>query len=144
MLHVQEHSELLSTQFLIRASKLNHPLNQQTIAPPGAEARNLRPTLHTKFGNRAGHYTAGQVLDDEEYRGALRAVHRDAAQSASGSYTPPVWPTDTPPPIHISSEEQFLPCDTRRTLAQLKSGQSTLLKNYQHRIGQSDTEDCPE
>ena len=39
----------------------------------------------------------------------------------------------TPPP-HISSSEDVLPCLTRRTLAQLITNKSPLLKSYLHKV----------
>ena len=72
----------------------------------------------------------------------MREIHSEEVSAYLNS-RPPNRVLDIPPP-DISPEEQSLPRPFRTTLSQLRSGFSSKLQSYRHRIGQSDSPLCPE
>lgn len=145
MLKVKEHNEMLCTQFLLGAHKEDRPDHRVTLPPP-PRSRKVQPTLRSEFrGALLQHISEEELedLDEVTYRTTLANVHRAAAERASNSYTPPVWPADGAGECKIDPSEEKLPRPTRCTLAQLRSGYSKVLNSYQHRLDSNIHDVCP-
>ena len=72
---------------------------------------------------------------------ARRQIHtRAVAKSIAARANNRVLGSPAP---DVDDTEQELPRKTRRTLAQLRSGECLALSNYQHKMGWSDSPMCP-
>ena len=68
------------------------------------------------------------------------SLHTDIVRKSTNNFQPNCVLGSKPPPIHKS--ERSLPCITRRTLSQLRSGHCARLRDFQFRIGKSDDDQC--
>lgn len=145
MLPVQEHSNLLAKQFLLRSQKTdtwgNVSLeNLNTTRPRGY--RPMRNTLQTEFGDEISHLTHNQPIDDSSYKRNLKQLHTAAVRSYNTSKAVnPILGERAP---DIDRSERDLPRKTRVQLAQLRSGHSIFLNSYKRDIGLTADASCPD
>ena len=101
------------------------------------------------------HTLRSKVLDDvkpyleadgtilrHKYMFTKDALHTDIVKKAIDKAKPNRVLGSAPPPIHKS--EKTLPRITRVTLSQLRSGHCARLRDFQLRIGKSDSNICPD
>ena len=62
---VEDHLEMLSTQFLVNSLRVSHPSHAVVTAPPGP--RKMKETLASKFSNKAAPYLVNGITDPSEY-----------------------------------------------------------------------------
>ena len=141
MLTVQQHSNLLAAQFLVKSHDSKNPCHRITTLnqPP----RTRKETLHARY-----HATIQPVMpaaiNSQSIKTACNTLHTNAARTAVQTYHAPVllngWPPPTP---KIDPSEATLPRKTRRMLAQLRSGHSIVLNSYKNRIDNNISNICP-
>ena len=143
ILKVQEHLDMVCTQFLATSLHPSHPSFQIVTAESGPRAmkNTLQSRYHPGVAELTGEaaLTAGGTIANPT--AASRQVHcRAVAKSIAARADNRVLGSPAP---DIDDAEQELPRKTRRTLAQLRSGECLALNSYQHKVGLSDTPLCP-
>ena len=143
LLPVKDHNEMLSRQFYLGAYLPNHP-DHHTTTPPAFRTCNLRHTLHSKYNADVSVFIPDNGLCNAHYRRGIKAIHRTSVADAVQGYTPPVWLGGFPPPAPtVSAAEKQLGRKARSTLAQLRSGYSSMLNSYVSRIDPTVANTCP-
>ena len=142
VLRVKEHNELLSLQFLLEAHLEEHP-DHQMKESPDAKARNIRPTLKAKYGQKLKAHVPLEDLDQEGYRWDLSTIHKDLAKQVT-AYMLSLWPADALSRPEVNRKEKQLPRKTRCTLVQLRSGYSIFLNSYRSGVDPDVKDQCPE
>ena len=140
VLPVKEELSMLCSQFLLSTLRPGHPSHEVITADTGP--REIRSTLLTKHRQTVQPYLEDGVTPEDSYRQSLADIHRRAVADAIASYDPNRVLDQPPPPV--SAEEKSLPRHTRTTLAQLRTGFSSALEEYLHRIGRAPSKLCPE
>ena len=137
ILKVKPHNDLLTTQFAIQCLDPGHPCHHLTSRPPPPRQQKL--DFFHRYGNDAHHYhneASGRI------NLALTDAHTTIVRQSTSTYHNRVLDRTPPPPIHPSESE--LSRAQRSTLAQLRSGFCTKLKDYQHRINPNIPDTCPD
>ena len=141
VLPVEAHLKLLSAQFLAKALQPHHPSHATVLLDRGA--RHLKETLRSKvFDVVQPHLDGNGLVQPGLYKKTIDAIHMDVVSETIENLTPNRV-LGTRPPL-VSPSEKFLPRLTRSTLSQLRSGLCARLKDFQHRIGRADDENCPD
>ena len=102
----------------------------------------MKETLFTKAVDEVRPYLdANGSIAPGTYRDTINAIHTDVvSQAVSNLGHNRVIGSK---PLPISKKEKFLPRQTRATLSQLRSGFCSRLRDYQHRIGSAQDDNCP-
>ena len=132
--------DLLCSQFLASGLRVSHPSHATVTAPSGP--RSKKNTLGSKYGAVVEPLLSDGVMRQEDYRPALSALHTQAVTLSITNLGENHLITSPPPPICDS--EASLTRKERCALAQLRSGDCNLLKDYQMRVGSSVDATCPE
>ena len=139
---VKEHSYMLSQQHLLAMTHPSHPnscnLNHR---PP----RQMRQTLTSKFGSKIRDLNL-QNIEEDQAKSQLRyhqtEIHTRCVQETIEAFQANKVLQTCPPPIN--QDEKNLPRPTRSTLSQIRSGYSSYLNSYLHRINPTKyQENCP-
>ena len=140
---VKAHCEMLSKQFLLATTQPHHP-NHSDLDDLPDPRHTKRNTLKTKFADNIKPLTAGGITDPVSYKAGLRQLHTDAVRQTINNQAPNKV-LNMPAP-KINRTEKLLPRKTRTTLAQLRSGYSTYLNSYLHRINPAShpSPSCPQ
>ena len=142
ILPIQNHLDLLCTQFLASALHPDHPSYPNVSLPSGPRHGTRIRTLQSAYADRLTAYTVDGVVPREDRKVILRHLHTEAV----GTYlrdAPPNRVLGAAPP-GVDPAERSLPRHHRTTLAQLRSGHCSRLRSYQHRIGIAESAACPE
>ena len=139
VLPVKDHLSLLSTQFLAKALQPNHPSHPIVTSPSGP--RNKKATLQSRFLCNLTPYLEGGVLQPDRYKSTIAQLHTTAVATSISNRSPNRVLQSSPPPI--SEEEVILPRIHRTTLAQLRSGFCSSLKDFQVAIHSTTNPLCP-
>ena len=140
VLPVRAHLSMLCSQFLLSALRQNHPSHPTVTADSGP--RNIRHTLQSRFRPSISAHIMDGITQPDSYRESLRRVHSDAVAATIAALSPNRLLGVSPPAI--SASEWRLPRAHRTTLSQLRSGFSSAMRDYRHRIGAEPTPECPE
>ena len=105
----------------------------------------MKQTLQSRYLPKLEELTGDAALTGEgtiaDPAAARREIHTRAVQnSVAARQANRVIGTQAP---DVADGEEELPRKTRRTLAQLNSGECIALNSYQHKIGVADTPMCP-
>ena len=139
ILPLKEHGEMLTKQFFLNCHLPGHPsykhLNRQAPGRPNRKPTILRLKLSIE------HLLP--VPDKPSLKQSINRIHTETVQSTINQYENNKVLNDIPP--EISSEEVNLSRKERCLLSQLRSGYSSLLYSYKHRIDTTDTiqDMCP-
>ena len=138
-LPVADHLHMLSSQFLARALRENHPSHDVVRAPSGP--RNKKSTLKSAFFDDIADLLTDGLTPPGEYKTIKDNIHtRAVSEYMQGRPNNPVIGR-APPPIHPSESRISRPY--RAALAQLRSGHCIRLRAFAHRIGQAADGLCP-
>ena len=133
---------MLSKQFLLATRKPDHPNHQSTqLTPP---PRLMKENLQSRFLNDISPLTdEDRCVDEASYKAGLKLIHTDCVGKTIENLEDNKVLHAPAPEIHPS--ETSLPRKTRTTLAQLRSGYSTVLNSFLNRINPalSPTDSCP-
>ena len=140
VLPVRAHLSMLCSQFLLSALRPNHPSHLTVTADSGP--RNIRHTLQSRFRPSISAHLIEGITQPDSYRESLQQVHSDAVAPAIATLSPNRLLGVSPPAV--SASERRLPRAHRMTLSQLRSGFSSAMRDYRHRIGAEPTPECPE
>ena len=141
LLTVEEHLRLLSCQYLARALQPHHVNHADVTAPSGP--RQMKETLQSKCLPFIEQFVgASGTVAPADYRRILGEIHTKMANDSIDSTLPNRVLGCAPP--RVSPEETALPRLTRVTLSRLRSGFCSSLASFNHRIGASPTDTCPE
>ena len=143
ILKVQEHLDMICTQYLATYLQPEHPSFPIVTADSGP--RPMKHTLQSRYLPRleeltgdAGLTGIGTIVDPVTTR---KQVHTRAVEnSIAARQANEVLGAPAP---DVAVEEEDLPRKTRRTLAQLRSGECIALNSYKHKIGLTDSAVCP-
>ena len=102
----------------------------------------MKDTLRSRCLSDGEPFLTDGVIAVGSYKKALKDIHTKVVSEAveHQSHNPIL---DRPPP-NIHEEETLLPRNIRSTLSQLRSSHCQRLKSFQHRIGKTPDELCPE
>ena len=140
LLPVDDHLNLLSTQFLAIVLQPSHPSHSIVTRPPGP--RKLRKTIQSRCKNDIlGNQLVNGALLPEACRGTLMAIHTQIMDNARERSAPNPVLNQRPPDISKTASE--LPRAMRTTLDQLRSSHCIRLQSYLERVGRSPTPECP-
>ena len=137
VLPVRAHLSMFCSQFLLSALRPNHPSHPTVTADSGL--RNIRHTLKSRFRPLIPAHLIDGITQPDFYRESLQLVPSDAVAAALF----PNRSLGVSPPA-VSASERRLPRAHRTTLSQLRSGFSSAMRDYRHRIGAEPTLECPE
>jgi hypothetical protein len=138
ILPVAEHSSLLSAQFLASCRDPDHPCHDITQAP--RPPRPMKATLKTAC-SAAVERAATALGPDATPKAIMNHLHTTTVKQCIDQLEENVILGGRPPPI--SPSEKSLPRPTRCILSQLRSGYSSILNSYRHRIDESIPNSCP-
>ena len=133
MLHVEDHLNLLSAQYLVQCldtENVCHHITKMDLPP-----REMKETIFTR------HYQTVLPLLANNRKDTLQALHTSFVNTAIGSMKDNRVLNSRPP--SINDEETLLQRRQRTTLSQLRSGHCKLLNSYKKRLKQSDSSRCP-
>ena len=145
ILPAKDHAELLSKQFLLATCLPSHPnhnpTNFNTVLP---QKEKMKETLSTKHSDALQHYTREGITDNVIYKEGIKNLHTAAVARAIANQRDNKVLNQPAP--RIDKSEATLPRKTRSILAQLRSGYSTHLNSYLHRINPTKypTDKCPD
>ena len=126
---VKDHCEMLSQQFLLSTTQANHPNHGDLEAAP---PRLMKPTLRSRYGSTVLPLTVDGRTDTTNYKEGLKTIHTSSvAKTIRNQEDNKVLLAPAP---KVNQTEANLPRKTRTTLAQLRSGYSSILNSYLHRI----------
>ena len=136
ILPLTEHGEMLTKQFQLNCNLPGHPGNKhlQKPAPP----RNRRLTVR-KFQPKIRNLLP--VRNKKELKSKANKIHTDSVRETINSY-PANRVLGTKPP-NINNEEIKFSRNSRSKLSQLRSGFSSILNDYKHRIDENMPNICP-
>ena len=141
-LPVQQHLRLLASQHLAKALQPSNPSHSWVSRPAPASRRNRIGTLRSSCWETVAPFTTNDAVPPGELKEVLRKIHtKVVSESLVNAETNRVLGARPPP---VSPSESLLARSTRAALSQLRSGHCIRLKDYQARIGKSDTAICPE
>jgi hypothetical protein len=147
MLPVKEHNHMLCKQYLFNSkNKENHPNNIPNYIKP---LREVKHNFRTKFGEDEPSTSSHPYNTRSRQKAKLHKEEitniNDIHTQCVKEYTQKSNPNkiiDCHPP-DINDEEKLLPRETRSVLAQLRSGYSSFLHEYKHRINKEIPNKCP-
>ena len=102
----------------------------------------MKETLRSKCWDTVSPFINGDVINPGETKEVLNKLHVKIVSDTVDAFGPNRVLNAAPPLVHPS--EKSLPRCTRAVLCQLRSGFCSKLNNYRHRIGASDTDQCPD
>ena len=139
-LTVLDHTNLLCAQFLASCLRPTHPSFHTVTLPPGT--RSMKPTLLGRFSNILSPYLVDNKMPCDAYNLAKNSIHTSAVQSAiDGRAISQVLGVKPP---NVSHSISRLPRQTQRSLSQLRSGHSTSLASYRHKLNNDVSNLCPD
>ena len=138
ILTVEEHLDMLCTQFLASSLQPGHP--SFPIVTADSSPRNMKQTLQRRYAAQVESFKGedGTIGDADTARKTIHRLAVERSIRARGNNR--VLGT---PPSPIDPEEETLNRKTRRTLSQLRSGFCPSLEDYRLRVGLSMTDTCP-
>ena len=138
---MKDHLKLLSAQYLAKCLQPHHASHHYVRLPLGP--RPMKQTLQSKVGPLVEPYlNALGVVEPGTYRTTIQSLHTDVVADATRHFAPNRVLGRKPP--DIDPRETYLPRLTRSTLAQLRSSFCARLNSYQFKIGQVNSDTCPE
>lgn len=140
ILPVRTHSTLLTDQFLLAMHQEHHPNHHQLAQPP--RARPMRENILSHKDNIAAILNNKQVITRNEFKVMNKQVHTATVAKTIRQYRPNKVLGSKPPSVN-NAEEITLPRRTRTVLAQLRSGYSSHLQSFLHRINKAPDNLCP-
>ena len=137
VLPVEEHTRLISEQFLLNGYLPNNPGNTQTerVLPD----RDKKPTIQF-YRNSVDNLVP--ILNKKDLKKKQKILHTKAVTDTINSYIPNKVLNLKPP--EISQKEESLSRNSRVVLTQLRSGYSRVLNSYLHRINEEIEDKCPD
>ena len=129
---------MLSRQFQLACNLPDHPCYELTLSEDNP--RKIRKTSSC-FKHEIKDLVTPNITADD-YKKGLEQLHKTAVADCLANYLPNPVLNGPPPPI--SSEEKHLPRESRRILAQLRSGHSHILMSYRSTIDNSASDICPD
>ena len=136
VLPLREHGQMIAEQYLAACHLHGHPGQGELGRPP---ERDLKKTFLTYKPRVEGMISIND--DKDTLKQAIKNIHTRSVEETVNSYPPNRVLGRPPPEIHKS--ELSLSRRARTRLSQLRSGFSTLLKSYQHRIDENIEDKCP-
>ena len=142
ILPIEDHLDMLSTQFLASSLRPNHPSHPYVTMSSGPRAAHRKQTLQSRFSRHLTPHLQNGIIPNTEYKRVLADIHSSAVNRFRINQRPNRVLGSSPP--DINPEESQLHRLHRTTLSQLRSGFCSRLQDYRHRIDLSDTDLCPE
>ena len=140
VLRVRDHTNLLCAQLLASALRPSHPSFGVVTTDSGP--RHMKGTLFRKFYDVVRPHLVHGNMPAALYNLSRKRLHANAARRAHRRRKVNRVLNHVPPPIHRSIST--LPRQTQRIFSQLRSGHSSSLKSYQHRVGRAASPSCPD
>ena len=139
VLPLQDHSRLLTKQFVAACHLPGHPGAKHLGRPP--EPRLMKTSLLCHENQVTNMYDGAEVTKNA-YESVLKELHSQAVIDSISNLPPNKVINDTPPDIHYS--EEMLPRSIRVELSRLRAGYSRKLNSYMSRIDSTISNTCPE
>ena len=133
ILPLEEHQDMIGTQFFDKTSLPNHPNHHIFTQPPPSRNKKQHAGQHYR-------HILNTIPPTPPDTNKMKHIHTTLTQRYLHSRHPNPLTGNHCPDVHIS--EQTLNRKTRTTLAQLRTGHSQLLGAYRHQIGLSNSPTC--
>ena len=132
---------MLSKQFLLATTKPDHPNHADLNKPL---PRKMKETLTSKYKDDITALIPDQGTDISTYRTGIQRIHTESVANTITNQTNNLVLNYPAPPVN--KLELNLPRNTRVKLSQLRSGYSSHLNSYLHRINPTKypTPNCPD
>ena len=140
ILKVDQHIDLLASQFLANALTPDHPSHGVVTLPLGP--RSKKHTLYSKNIAAVSPYLRDGIIPPSNYKKVVSSLHTAAVSAALRASAPNKLLGVHPP--DINPEEETLSRPHRCVLTQLRADECHRLKSYMHAIGKSTDDLCPE
>ena len=140
---VKEHSEMLTSQYLLAMHQDSHPNHHQLSEP--RPPRDKRNSIFSYKDNISHHIGNNTNITKDECKAMNKRVHTEFVSRTINTYANNKVLQNLPANAipEINEEEKELPRRTRTILSQLRSSYSPFLHSYLHRIGSKDSDLCP-
>ena len=102
----------------------------------------LKESLRSKCLDVVELFLIDIAVQGRDFKTIINAIHTSIVSDAVDALQPNCV-LNAPPPL-IDPSEATLPCATRSTLAQLRSGHCAKLNSYLFHLGRSDSDLCPD
>ena len=102
----------------------------------------MKPTLLGRFSSVLQPFLIDNVMPNDDYVRAKNSIHTSAVNSAIERRA--VSPVLGIKPPDVSRSVSRLPRQTQRILSQLRSGFSTTLASYRHKLNSAISDLCPD
>ena len=123
-----------------RARRRRDGARASSSSAPGP--RSMKQTIATRYRNVIAPFLEGGIMPERSYKSSIDQIHTGAVRRVIAELDPnPVLEAEPP---KIDKSEVDLPRAQRTALAQLRSGDSSHLEEYRHRIGLAPNAICPE
>jgi hypothetical protein len=139
ILKVDQHIDLLASQFLANALTPDHPSHGVTL-PLGP--RSKKHTLYSKNIATVSPFLQDGIILPSNYKKVVSSLHTAAVSAALHASAPNKLLGVHPP--DVNPEEETLSRPHRCVLTQLHADECYHLKSYLHVIGKSADDLCPE
>ena len=142
ILPLDTHLRLHSSQLRQKAQHPDHPLHYLTIQDDH-ERRMKRTTLNNRHDYTTRIETDPNTVDQDDIKTILKTIHTTIVRDHLRDR--PVNKILNRQAPDIDQDEETLPRQTRRRLAQLRTNKSPFLRQYLHKIdsGTYPTDECP-
>ena len=125
---VKEHSEMLSSQYLLKTQLPNHPVHLNLAEPPPPNFRQMKTTVQDKHKNEILNILPAEGLNQDNYKPILKRIHTDHVRDLINNREPnPILDRQAP---QVNINEKTLPRKTRSILTQLRDGHSSFLNSF--------------
>ena len=131
---VKEHCQMLSKQFLLSTTQPTHPNHSDLHNMPDPKHKK-RETLKIRYAADILPLTADGITDPINLKEGLKTLHTTSVRETIANQNHNKVLQEPAPAVN--SNEKSLPRRTRTILAQLRSGYSTHLESYLHRINRT-------
>lgn len=140
MLPVKEHNTMLSDQYLYAMHQPDHPNHH--LLHQDRQKRQMRLNIIDFKPHLQEHIKDG-VRTEPNYKTGLKMIHDNAHRDNFENLPVNKVLNEIPPKVNFQ-EERLLTRSVRSTLSQLRSGYSSFLYSYLHRINSRPDNLCPD
>ena len=130
ILLVKDHLQLHGSILRQKAQLESHPLHNLTTQYP--KSRQIRETIFQNKDFTRNHDLERTNRTNEKIKENCTRIHTEITEDCIKKY--PINKVINQPSPPINEAELSLPRETRRTLAQLRTGKSPILFTYKHKI----------
>ena len=139
---VKDHCDMLSKQYLLSSQQESHPNNNIDLDFIPPQNRLMKKTLVSEFGAEIKNKIPPEGLNSTNRKFLLKEIHTESVTTTISKQAHNKVLNTPAPKVDVT--EKTLPRKARSSLAQLRSGYSSMLNSYLARIRQDVQDICPD